>query len=83
MLQLISSILSWSDDQREQVGLQRSSGIMGAPGLISSGARGGAKGHSRSGKGKAVDDGLGENEASSLFFLRHTILPATPNDRLL
>ncbi|ORY92707.1 hypothetical protein BCR35DRAFT_298211 [Leucosporidium creatinivorum] len=63
MLQLISSILSWTDDQREQVGLQRSSGLS-APGVIASGSRGGAKGHARSGKGKAVDD-LGENESFS------------------
>lgn len=63
MLQLLSSILSWNDDQREQVGLQRSSGLS-APGVIASGSRGGQKGHARSGKGKAVDDGLGENEVS-------------------
>ena len=61
MLQLISSILSWSDDQREQVGLQRSSGLLSAPGINSTGSRPG-KGHARSGKGKGVDDGLGESE---------------------
>lgn len=77
MLQLISSILSWSDDQREQVGLQRSSGIMGAPGLISSGARGGAKGHSRSGKGKAVDDGLGENEGFGQLWVEFLLKEAS------
>lgn len=61
MLQLISSILSWSDDQREQVGLQRSSGLLSAPGVNASGSRPG-KGHARSGKGKGPDDGLGEGE---------------------
>lgn len=62
MLNLISSILSWTDDQRERVGLQRSSGIS-APGVVTSGSRT-HRGHARSGKGKAVDDGLGENEVS-------------------
>ncbi|KAL8293284.1 hypothetical protein RQP46_000978 [Phenoliferia psychrophenolica] len=62
MLQLISSILSWSDDQREQVGLQRSSGLLSAPGVIGGGGSRPGKGHARSGKGKGVDDGLGESE---------------------
>jgi len=63
MLQLIASILSWTDDQREKVGLQRSSGGLSAPGVIASGSRGGGKGHARSGKTQAVDDGV-ENEVS-------------------
>lgn len=67
MLSLLSSILSWSDDQRETVGLQRSSGLS-APGVVASGSRT-HKGHARSGKGKAVDDGLGENEVSLSLLL--------------
>jgi len=63
MLQLIASILSWTDDQREKVGLQKSSGALSGPGVIASGSRGGGKGHARSGKGQAVDDGV-ENEVS-------------------
>ncbi|KAK4705626.1 hypothetical protein P7C70_g568, partial [Phenoliferia sp. Uapishka_3] len=61
MLQLISSILSWTDDQRETVGLQRASGLPSGPGIILSTLRPG-KGHARGGKGKEVEDGLGENE---------------------
>ncbi|KAI5477671.1 Golgi matrix protein [Pseudohyphozyma bogoriensis] len=79
MLQLISSILSWTDDQREQVGLQRSSGLS-APGVIASGSRGGGKGHSRSGKGKAVDDGLGENENFSQLWVEFLLKEATANN---
>lgn len=69
MLQLIASILSWTDDQREKVGLQRSAGGLSAPGVIASGSRSGAKGHARSGKGKAVDEGV-ENEVSLILPLR-------------
>ena len=65
MLQLISSILSWSDDQREKVGLQRSSGSLGSASVISSGRGGAGKGHARSGTGKAVEEGV-ENEVRSL-----------------
>ncbi len=61
MLQVLGSILSWNDTQREQVGLQKVTGLS-APGVNSS-ARGGAKGHARSGKAKADD--LGENEVSA------------------
>ncbi|GAA5836052.1 hypothetical protein JCM3766R1_001952 [Sporobolomyces carnicolor] len=68
MLQLIASILSWSDDQREKVGLQRSSGGLSGPGVIASGARGGSKGHARSGKTQAVDDGV-ENESFSNLWI--------------
>lgn len=63
MLQLLSSILAWTDEQREQVGLQRSSGLS-APSVIASGSRP-ARGHARSGKGKSVGDSLGENEVST------------------
>lgn len=66
MLQLIASILSWTDDQREKVGLQKSSGALSGPGIIASGSRGGGKGHARSGKSQAVDDGV-ENEVSRSF----------------
>lgn len=66
MLQLLSSILSWTDEQREQVGLQRSSGLS-APSVIASGSRP-VRGHARSGKGRSEGDGLGENEVSRLFF---------------
>ncbi|GEM07466.1 hypothetical protein Rt10032_c03g1483 [Rhodotorula toruloides] len=62
MLQLIASILSWTDDQREKVGLQRASGALSGSSIISSGRGSSAKGHARSGKGKAVDEGA-ENEA--------------------
>ncbi|GAA5971497.1 hypothetical protein JCM3765_007008 [Sporobolomyces pararoseus] len=68
MLQLIASILSWTDDQREKVGLQRSSGGLSAPGVIASGSRGGGKGHARSGKTQAVDDGV-ENESFSNLWI--------------
>lgn len=61
MLQLIASILSWTDDQREKVGLQRASGALSGSSIISSGRGSSAKGHARSGKGKAVDEGA-ENE---------------------
>lgn len=64
MLQLIASILSWTDDQREKVGLQRASGALSSSSVISSG-RAGARGHARSGKGKAVEDEGVENEVSS------------------
>ncbi|GAA6015022.1 hypothetical protein JCM11491_001629 [Sporobolomyces phaffii] len=67
MLQLIASILSWTDDQREKVGLQRSSGVSG-PGVIASGARGAGKGHARSGKSQAVDEGV-ENESFSNLWI--------------
>ncbi|GAA5884658.1 hypothetical protein JCM16303_003701 [Sporobolomyces ruberrimus] len=68
MLQLIASILSWTDDQREKVGLQRSSGGLSGPGVIASGSRGGGKGHARSGKSQAVDDGV-ENESFSNLWI--------------
>ncbi|GAA6062091.1 hypothetical protein JCM10212_002341, partial [Sporobolomyces blumeae] len=68
MLQLIASILSWTDDQREKVGLQRASGALSGPGVIASGSRGGAKGHARSGKGQAVEDGV-ENESFSNLWI--------------
>lgn len=61
MLQLIASILSWTDDQREKVGLQRASGALSSSSIISSG-RAGARGHARSGKGKAVEEEGVENE---------------------
>ncbi|KDE07565.1 hypothetical protein MVLG_02234 [Microbotryum lychnidis-dioicae p1A1 Lamole] len=79
MLQLLSSILSWSDDQREQVGLQRSvaAGSSGRTG----------RGHARSlgagtGKGKAAattqeeEDGLGENESFSNLFIEFLLKEA-------
>ncbi|GAA5909812.1 uncharacterized protein JCM6883_003101 [Sporobolomyces salmoneus] len=68
MLQLIASILSWTDDQREKVGLQRSSGGLSGPGVIASGSRGGSKGHARSGKTQAVDEGV-ENESFSNLWI--------------
>ncbi|KAK4056841.1 hypothetical protein OIO90_002091 [Microbotryomycetes sp. JL221] len=64
MLQVLSSILSWTDDQREQVGLQRTSALS-APGVIS-GRRSG-RGHARSGKGKETDDGMAEESFSNLW----------------
>ncbi|KPV75353.1 uncharacterized protein RHOBADRAFT_53339 [Rhodotorula graminis WP1] len=68
MLQLISSILSWTDDQREKVGLQRSSGSLSSASVISSGRGGAGKGHARSGTGKAVDEGV-ENESFSNLWI--------------
>ncbi|KAM0787675.1 hypothetical protein ACM66B_003738 [Microbotryomycetes sp. NB124-2] len=64
MLQVLSSILSWTDDQREQVGLQRTSALSG-PGVIS-GRRTG-RGHARSGKGKEADDNGAEESFSNLW----------------
>lgn len=72
MLQLLSSILTWSDNQREQVGLQRASGLS-APGVNTSSARTG-RGHARSGKGKGPEDGLGETEVSLFPLYIRTVL---------
>lgn len=64
MLQLIASILSWTDDQREKVGLQRASGQLSSNSSISSSRRSGARGHARSGKSAAVEEEGVENEVS-------------------
>ncbi|GAA5886998.1 hypothetical protein JCM5296_005219 [Sporobolomyces johnsonii] len=80
MLQLIASILSWTDDQREKVGLQRSAGNLSAPGVIASGSRGGTKGHARSGKDKAVDEGVENESFSNLwieFLLKESAQPSS------
>ncbi|GAA5981922.1 hypothetical protein JCM10908_004667 [Rhodotorula pacifica] len=75
MLQLIASILSWTDDQREKVGLQRASGALSSSSIISSG-RAGARGHSRSGKGKAVEDDGVENESFSNLWIEFLLKEA-------
>ncbi|GAA6056136.1 hypothetical protein JCM3770_006012 [Rhodotorula araucariae] len=78
MLQLISSILSWSDDQREKVGLQRASGSLSSSSI--SGGRGAAgKGHARSGKGKADDEGV-ENESFSNLFIEFLLKESAQAD---
>lgn len=55
MLQLLSSILSWNDEQREQVGLQKSSGMISTiPGALNglmSGSPSGGGGGGGGGKG--------------------------------
>ncbi|GAA5997832.1 uncharacterized protein JCM10292_006843 [Rhodotorula paludigena] len=76
MLQLIASILSWSDDQREKVGLQRASGALSSSSIISSGRGGAGKGHARSGKGKAVDEGV-ENESFSNLWIEFLLKEAS------
>ncbi|BGP39802.1 hypothetical protein JCM10450v2_003773 [Rhodotorula kratochvilovae] len=83
MLQLISSILSWSDDQREKVGLQRASGSLSSSSIISSGRGGAGKGHARSGKGKAVDEGVESESFSNLFieFLLKESAQADPSSK--
>ncbi|GAA5965070.1 hypothetical protein JCM8115_006650 [Rhodotorula mucilaginosa] len=75
MLQLIASILSWTDDQREKVGLQRASGALSSSSVISSG-RAGARGHARSGKGKAVEDEGVENESFSNLWIEFLLKEA-------
>ncbi|SCV74010.1 BQ2448_6442 [Microbotryum intermedium] len=79
MLQLLSSILSWSDDQREQVGLQRAV----AAGSSSRTGRGHARtSGAGAGKGKAAattqeeEDGLGENESFSNLFIEFLLKEA-------
>ncbi|BGO93881.1 hypothetical protein NBRC10512_006109 [Rhodotorula toruloides] len=76
MLQLIASILSWTDDQREKVGLQRASGALSGSSIISSGRGSSAKGHARSGKGKAVDEGA-ENESFSNLWIEFLLKEAS------
>ncbi|GAA5825702.1 hypothetical protein JCM11251_000342 [Rhodosporidiobolus azoricus] len=76
MLQLIASILNWTDDQREQVGLQRASGSLSSSSVISSGRGGSGKGHARSGKGKAVDEGV-ENESFSNLWIEFLLKEAS------
>lgn len=76
MLQLIASILSWSDDQREKVGLQRASGALSSSSIISSGRGGAGKGHARSGKGKAVDEGVENEVCPELGQRRRVYVPA-------
>ncbi|GAA5861903.1 hypothetical protein JCM3774_001345 [Rhodotorula dairenensis] len=75
MLQLIASILSWTDDQREKVGLQRASGALSSSSVISSG-RAGARGHARSGKGKAVEEEGVENESFSNLWIEFLLKEA-------
>ncbi|GAA6027420.1 hypothetical protein JCM8097_007850 [Rhodosporidiobolus ruineniae] len=79
MLQLIASILNWTDDQREKVGLQRAAGSLSSSSVIASGSRGGGKGHARSGKGKAVDEGV-ENESFSNLWIEFLLKEATSDD---
>ncbi|GAA6012926.1 hypothetical protein JCM10207_008380 [Rhodosporidiobolus poonsookiae] len=76
MLQLIASILNWTDDQREKVGLQRASGSLSSSSVIASGARGGGKRHARSGKGAAVDEGV-ENESFSNLWIEFLLKEAS------
>ncbi|GAA5906113.1 hypothetical protein JCM6882_003563 [Rhodosporidiobolus microsporus] len=76
MLQLIASILNWTDDQREKVGLQRASGSLSSSSVISSGRGGAGKGHARSGKGKAVDEGV-ENESFSNLWIEFLLKEAS------
>ncbi|GAA5861069.1 hypothetical protein JCM8547_008024 [Rhodosporidiobolus lusitaniae] len=75
MLQLIASILNWTDDQREKVGLQRSAGKLSSS-VIAGGSRGGAKGHARSGKNTAVDEGV-ENESFSNLWIEFLLKEAS------
>ncbi|GAA5970895.1 hypothetical protein JCM11641_004498 [Rhodosporidiobolus odoratus] len=75
MLQLIASILNWTDDQREKAGLQRSAGSLVSSSVISSGSRGGGKGHARSGKTAAVDEGV-ENESFSNLWIEFLLKEA-------
>ena len=63
MLKLLSTILAWSDDQREQVGLQRKTAVSG-PSVITNATPRAGRGHARSGKGKSGEDDLGANEVS-------------------
>lgn len=87
MLSLLATILSWTDDQREEVGLQKSSGGPGS----TSGARSAAtspaaprvgmhrRGHTRSGaRGKTLDDTLGENETFSSLWIEFLLREANP-----
>jgi len=71
MLSLLASILSWSDEDRERAGLQRTGGSGLAPpnGSPASSRSSRPRGHSRTSatgpKGKGPDDGLGDNETFS------------------
>lgn len=78
MLSLLASILSWSEEDRERAGLQRtgSSGLAAPNGSPASSRSGRPRGHSRTSatgpKGKQPDDGLGDNETfSNLWCARH------------
>ncbi|KAK4046996.1 hypothetical protein OIV83_005682 [Microbotryomycetes sp. JL201] len=80
MLQVLSSILSWNDDQREQVGLQRTSALSG-PGIIA--GRRSWRGHARSGKGKDADENGAEESFSNLwieFLLKESGAGGTAKD---
>lgn len=85
MLSLLATVLSWTDDQREEVGLQKSSGGLG------SGTKSAAvspatqrvqthrRGHTRSGaRGKTLDDTLGENETFSSLWIEFLLREANP-----
>ncbi|BGP55264.1 hypothetical protein JCM8202v2_002862 [Rhodotorula sphaerocarpa] len=76
MLQLIASILSWTDDQREKVGLQRASGQLSSNSSISSSRRSGARGHARSGKSAAVEEEGVENESFSNLWIEFLLKEA-------
>lgn len=72
MLQLLSTILTWNDDQREQVGLQKATGSAASSptGMIASLRGRAGKGHARSGKAvvSPIADGLGENEVGHTVY---------------
>lgn len=84
MLSLLSSILGWTDDQREQVGLQKSTNS--GTGHKSANTTPTAprvqthrRGHTRSAAhGKGLDDMLGENETFSSLWIEFLLREANP-----